>query len=62
MHLQDTENTYRSSASLANSASKHIPMHLDNTRANIAFRTPKRNASGSNPLGEAIGTNAEALK
>ena len=55
MHLQDTENTYRPSASLANSASKHITMYLDSTRVNIAFRTPMRNASGSNPLGEAIG-------
>ena len=54
MHLQDTENTYRPSASLANSASTRISMYLDDTRVDIAFRTPKRNASGSNPLGEAM--------
>ena len=62
MHLQDTENTYRPSASLANSASTRISKYLDNARVNIAFRTPKRKVNGSNPFVEAIGTNAEALK
>ena len=51
---KDTDDRKEPSASLAKSAPKHIPMYLDNTRANIAFRTPKRNASGSNPLGEAM--------
>ena len=47
---EDTEDINRPSASLTNSASKHITMYLDNTRANIAFRTPKPGVSGSNPL------------
>ena len=55
MHLEDTEDINRPSSSLANNASSCISTYLDDTRVDIAFRTPKRNASGSNPLGEAIG-------
>ena len=42
MHLEDTEDINRPFASLANSASTRISMYLDNTRVNIAFRTPKQ--------------------
>ena len=58
MIYEDIDDRKESSASPSNSASKHILMHLDNTRANITFRTPKPGVSGSNPLIEAIKSNA----
>ena len=55
---EDADDRKESSVSPSNSASQHITMYLDNTSANIAFRTPKRQVSNSNPLVEAIDSNA----